>query len=240
MKPGDFPVREGEHIPGDVLHDYLDRFTKHFGFDKYIRYNSRVTTATYDDQKSTWALNVEKLDGGGTHTVVANKVMMATGLTNEEFIPSIRGSEAFQAPLFHNKDLPQHTDALSSPSLSSVTVYGSAKSAYDAVYLFASQGIKVHWVIRASGMGPTWMMPPYVTPFKRWAEQLVAMRGMSWMSPCIWGDADGYVRIRRWLHGTWLGRKVVDGFWWLLENDICTLNKFDAHPETQKLRPWSS
>ena len=33
MTPGDFLVRQGRHIPDEVLHDYLVKYTKHFGFD---------------------------------------------------------------------------------------------------------------------------------------------------------------------------------------------------------------
>jgi cation diffusion facilitator CzcD-associated flavoprotein CzcO len=240
MKPEDFPVRQRQHIPGEVLHNYLVEYARHFGFEKSIRCKTRVTKASYDGQTCTWALNVEKVDGGETSTVVAKKVIIATGLTSEPFVPYIRGSETFGAPNFHQKQLSKHADALLSSSPSSVTVLGSAKSAYDAVYLFASKGVQVHWVIRSSGMGPIWMIPPFVSSFKRWAQKLMTMRIVTWMSPCIWGDADGYVRIRNWLHGTWLGRKIVDGFWWTFGNDICTLNKYDAHPETKKLKPWAS
>jgi hypothetical protein len=49
---------------------------------------------------------------------------------------------------------------------------------------------------------------------------------------------DGYVGIRNFLHGTALGRKIVDIFWGILGNDVITLNKFDSHPETAKLKPW--
>ena len=239
MKPDDFPVRQGQHIPGQVLHDYLVKFATHFGLEKLIRCKNRVTKASYNDQIDTWSLNVEKVDEGKLYTITAKKVIIATGLTSDPFIPDIPGSEAFQVPILHQKQLAQSAEGLLSTSPTNVIVYGSAKSAHDAVYLFASRGIEVHWVIRSSGMGPTWMIPPYVTPFKRWVEKLLNMRIMTWMSPCIWGDADGYVRIRKWLHGTWLGRKIVDGFWWVLANDICTLNKYDAHPETRKLKPWS-
>jgi cation diffusion facilitator CzcD-associated flavoprotein CzcO len=239
MKTGEFPVRQGQHIPGEVLHDYLVKFATHFGLEKLIRYKTRVTKASYDDQTGTWSLTVEPVDKAKPYTIIATKVIIATGLTSDPFIPYIPGSEVFHAPILHQKQLSPYTDALLSSSRSNITVYGSAKSAYDTVYLFASQGIKVHWVIRSSGMGPAWMIPPFVTPFKMLAEKLVNMRIMTWMSPCIWGDADGYVRIRKWLHGTWLGRKIVDGFWWVLTNDIYTLNKYDAHPETRKLKPWS-
>lgn len=44
--------------------------------------------------------------------------------------------------------------------------------------------------------------------------------------------------MRRFLHGTAIGRFIVDKFWSILGNDILTLNGYDAHPETKKLKPW--
>lgn len=58
------------------------------------------------------------------------------------------------------------------------------------------------------------------------------------MSPCIWGAADGYGTIRSCLHGTAIGRFVVDRFWAILGADVVDLMKYDAHPETAKLKPW--
>jgi hypothetical protein len=65
------------------------------------------------------------------------------------------------------------------------------------------------------------------------------MRILTWFSPCIWGFADHYPRVRNFLHGTWFGRKVVDTFWGILGNDIITLNGYEKHPEMKKLKPWS-
>lgn len=82
------------------------------------------------------------------------------------------------------------------------------------------------------------MSPPYVTPLKKWLEKLVHTRFLTWMSPCIWGDADGYGGIRHFLHGTAIGRFIVDRFWAILGGDVMALNNYDAHPETAKLKPW--
>lgn len=88
--------------------------------------------------------------------------------------------------------------------------------------------------------GPVWMAPPYVTPLKRWLEKLVFTRFLTWFSPCIWGSADGYSTIRYFLHGTAFGRRIVDKFWNILGDDVVTLNGYDKHPETKKLKPWSN
>lgn len=87
--------------------------------------------------------------------------------------------------------------------------------------------------------GPTWMAPPYVTPLKKQLEKLVGVRFLTWLSPCIWGDSDGFGRIRRLLHNTKIGRWIVDSFWKILADDVITLNGYDKHPETKKLKPWT-
>lgn len=60
---------------------------------------------------------------------------------------------------------------------------------------------------------------------------------MTWLSPCIWGAEDGHPWIRRFLHGTWLGRLVVKSFWSLLAYDVLSRGGYDKHPETKKLKP---
>lgn len=83
------------------------------------------------------------------------------------------------------------------------------------------------------------MAPPYVTPAKRWLEKLVHTRLLTLLSPCIWGHFDGYSRIRSFLHGTAIGRALVNTFWGILGNDVKTLNKYSSHPELAKLTPWN-
>lgn len=82
------------------------------------------------------------------------------------------------------------------------------------------------------------MAPPYVTPLKKWLEKLVRTRFLTWFSPCIWGAADGYSGIRNFLHGSYIGRKIVDTFWYILGNDVITLNGYVKHFELGKLKPW--
>jgi hypothetical protein len=120
-----------------------------------------------------------------------------------------------------------------------ITVFGGAKSAFDAAYSIAeTYNTPVDMIIRASGHGPIWMCPALVTPLKKFLEKLMTVRLLTWFSPCIWGNADGYTGIRSFLHSTWLGRKIVDAFWSVIGNDVKTLNKYDSHPETAKLKPW--
>ncbi|KAK2034193.1 FAD/NAD(P)-binding domain-containing protein [Colletotrichum zoysiae] len=237
MDPETFGVLPGQHIPGQVLHDYLTKYAETFGILDKIRFHHKLLSAEHQPGGG-WILTlVDGTKGGSETRVLAKKLVIATGLTSEPFLPDFAGQETFGAPLFHGKDFLQHAGTLESAK--AVTVFGGTKSAWDLVYAYATKGIKVHWVIRESGHGPVWMAPPYVTPLKKWLEKLVHTRALTWFSPCSWGDADGYTKTRNFYHGTAIGRGITNNFWSVLGNDVITLNKFDSHPELKKLKPWS-
>ncbi|KAL2846310.1 hypothetical protein BJX68DRAFT_277139 [Aspergillus pseudodeflectus] len=244
-----FGVKEGEHIPGHVVLAYLERYVEHFGLGGAIRLGARVGVVEHVEGiefpwRITYTLSSFSEGESSTETKVlrTRKLILATGLTSQPYLPHIPGQEKFNAPVLHTSSMPQyHKSVVTNPS-SRIAIYGATKSAWDAVYAAATAGASVDWIIRDNGHGPVWMSPAYVTPLKRWLEKLTATRLLQWFSPCIWNEpvADGGARVRGFLHGTWAGRKIVDAFWGVLRNDVETLNRFDAHPETKKLKPWIS
>lgn len=246
----DFPmddsygVQHGEHIPGHVVQRYLERYAQHFGIMESIRLQCRVTVVEHHDD-TTWTLTYvdSTADGGVEVQVRARKLILATGITSQPYLPHIQGQETFDRPLFHTADMPIHHKSTVQQAQNHIAVLGATKSAWDAVYTAASAGAQVDWIIRDNGHGPCWMAPPYVTPLHRWLEKLVTTRLLTWFSPCIWSDPVAEQpgsRVRRFLHGTWLGRKITDTFWAILANDVVSLNKFNSHPELAKLKPWIS
>ncbi|KAK4183473.1 hypothetical protein QBC35DRAFT_97983 [Podospora australis] len=232
-----FGVKSGEHIPGIVMYQYLAKYAEKFDIADKIRYQHKVLTAEHQDSSSSggWILTV--VNNGKEKSLRSSRLILATGLTSEPFLPDFRGQESFGAPLFQTASFQKHACTLDTAK--SVTVFGGTKSAWDAVYAYATRGIKVDWVIRETGHGPIWQAPPYVTPLKKWLEKLVNTRMLTWFSPCIWGFAGGYNAIRDFYHGTAVGRAIANAFWSILGNDVITLNKYDSHPETKKLKPWS-
>ncbi|RAL11863.1 flavin-binding monooxygenase-like protein [Aspergillus homomorphus CBS 101889] len=244
-----FGVAPGEHLPGTVIQRYLASYVKHFGLGPYIRLRRRVRIIQHEPD-TTWTLTVDHLDDEdkSTSALHTRKLIMATGMTSQAYLPTFRGQESFTPPLLHIKDLRHHQAQIFAPPPSketlkeqSIVIFGATKSAWDAIYAASTTTpYRVDWIIRSTGHGPTWMAPAYVTPLKIWLEKLVTTRLLTWFSPCIWGSADGCSTTRRLLHGTWLGRKIVDGFWWVLRNDVLTLNNYAGHPETKKLMPWIS
>lgn len=140
-----YGVKPSEFMSGEVMHKYLNNYAEKFGIADKIRYQSKVLTAEHQDgPDGGWILTVQS--GSSTSTITARKLIMATGLTSEPFLPHFKGQEEFDAPLFHSKDFLQHADTLNSSKV--VTVFGTTKSAWDAVYAFGTKGIRVHWIIR--------------------------------------------------------------------------------------------
>ncbi|KAK7744842.1 hypothetical protein SLS62_010004 [Diatrype stigma] len=248
MDSATFGVKTDEHIPGEVIYTYLQAYAEKFGIARLIRLQSKVIVAEHQDtDEGGWILTVARPDQYRTK-LYARRLIVASGLTSEAFLPHFAGQETFGGRIFHGKHFLQNSDTLKTAN--SVTIFGGTKFAWDAVYSYATAGVKVNWgplafasltdEIAASGHGPTWISPSYVTPFKRWIEQLANTRFLTWFSPCIWGDADGYSRIRRFYHGTAIGRAIVNTFWKVLGNDVLTLNAYDSHPKTAKVKPWTN
>ncbi|PKY01987.1 FAD/NAD(P)-binding domain-containing protein [Aspergillus campestris IBT 28561] len=235
-----FGVKEGEHIPGAVIQQYMERFVEHFNIASCIRLSTAVTDAEQQaDDKDGWILRTRSTTDESTSTISTKKLVVCTGITSKPYMPTLAGQETFERPILHISSLRVQQDQILHAG-KTIAVYGGTKSAWDAVYAAATAGCKVEWIIRDNGHGPTWMAPPYVTPMKRWLEKLVTTRLLTWFSPCIWGPADGSPTARSLLHNTRIGRAIVDAFWSTLESDVVSANNYDAHPETAKLRPWIS
>lgn len=230
-----YGVKPGQHIPGHVLHTYLKNYAAKFDLVERIRFQTKVETVERREGEG-WLLTVSS--SGQQGQVLAEKLIIATGLTSEPFVPAFQGDHNFNPPIFHCRDFPSHAKSLKTAE--SVAVFGGTKSGWDTAYAYARAGVEVNMVIRESGHGPVWMAPPYVTPLHKWLEKLVHTRFLTWFSPCIWGAADGFSGIRNFFHGTAIGRMIVDTFWGILANDVIALNGYDQHPETKKLKPWTN
>ncbi|KAI4181150.1 MAG: hypothetical protein L6R41_006791 [Letrouitia leprolyta] len=249
-------MREGEHIPGDAAHDYFSKYAQHFDLLRRVRFGHKVVTAEHLPGDGGWKLTVVRATGDAGHhnvgssektqqeatmSISTSKLIVATGLTSTPMPISISGAASFSPPLMAFGDFRGDASRLlEDPNIKHVAVYGSAKSAYDAVYAFATRSIQVTWIIRESGHGPVWMTKShiYLGPVRAWIESLVAIRPFSWLSPCIWGDSDGFGSIRRFLHQTTVGQWIVGAFWKKLGGDIIAQTGLrDKGPEVEQLVP---
>lgn len=147
MTPGRFDVQHMKHVPGAAVHEYLEAYAQEFGFVKYVRLRTKVVAAEHL-ANGGWVLQVR--DSGDEATrlinIFARRLVLATGLTSEPFMPRIQGQNNYGRPLFHFKHLQNHRNTIDTAKR--VTVFGGTKSAWDAVYAYASRGVQVDWIIR--------------------------------------------------------------------------------------------
>ena len=234
----DFPMHEGygvkkeQHVPGSVMHDYLCDYAEHFDLIRRIRLNTKVVSA--EEVDGSWVLRIVTRQPSIVEetrqsecTITCDKLIIATGLTCAPVRMSIPGSSTFTRPIVNFSTMASAApQLLKDPSVQHITIYGGSKSAHDCVYLFATAGKRITWVIRQSGHGPAYMAPShiYLGPLRCWLEKLTSTRWLTMMSPCLWGDADGFGWIRRLLHSTSFGPKLVETFWNKLTSDLVSLD----------------
>jgi len=240
-----YGVREEEHIPGIVLHRYMTDYAAHFDLTRRIQLRTEVVSAEKIEGQGWKVTTLKTLKDGKKQEQVweCEKLVIGTGLTSSPKSVATKGQESFGKPVLHHGELTlQGPDIVKNPEMQTIAVLGGSKTAYDAVHLFASSGKKVEWIIRKSGHGPTWMAPAhvYLGPMRCWLEKLTTTRVLTWFSPCIWGDADGYSKVRHFLHGTSAGRFIVDKFWGKLRSDIVNTNGYRKDPKMAGLEPNES
>lgn len=143
-----FGIKPGEHITGQAINAYINAYVDNFGIRGILRHNVKVLVAEHQDaEHGGWLLTVRSSNHGETK-IFAHRLIIATGILSEPLIPSFKGQDAFGGTMFHSKDFSRQRKTLQSSK--SVTVYGAGKSAWDAVYEYATAGIKVNWVIRCT------------------------------------------------------------------------------------------
>ncbi|MCJ1284605.1 hypothetical protein MMC26_003939 [Xylographa opegraphella] len=247
MRGEEYGVKVGQHIPGTIIHEYMERFVDWAGLREYLRLRTKVLGAEETEGGKGWVIKCGETgqDGGQkNYEIRCEKLVVGTGLTCVPMPIRFAGQENFNVPIVNFASLAKVAKTLvADENVKHVTIYGGSKAAHDCVYMFASAGKQVTWVIRRSGHGPSWMAPAYVYlgPFRCWLEKLTTTRFFTWLSPCVWGDADGFGWIRGCLHGTKLGRKVVDGFWGTLcEETLKQTGLTDGNEELKKLVPSES
>ncbi|MGI8579996.1 MAG: flavin-containing monooxygenase [Solirubrobacteraceae bacterium] len=84
------------YAPGSELKAYAEECVEHYSLSSRIRFGTRVTDATWDDQNHLWRLSTAAGD-----TVTARHVVGATGVLTKPKPPDIPGLEHFAGTTMH-------------------------------------------------------------------------------------------------------------------------------------------
>lgn len=203
--PADGVNREGQ-VTGRMIHNCLQRYAEEHDLLRRVRFNTFVDKVERrpQDPGAGWRLHLRQT----TDILDTAKLLVATGVTSIPNMPSYQADDV-SIPVIHSKDLGASFKNLQKSEIKRVIVVGSAKSAYDAVYLLLSMGKKVTWVIRPGGAGPLAILPSKLLGF--WTSIGVAStRLMTGLSPSIL-NTQGL--IYSLLQGNPIGRWITSLFW---------------------------
>ena len=76
---------------------YLNHVVAKFDLRRHIRFNTRVTSAVWDNESSTWQVTAQ--DG---YTARARYLVGATGVLSAPFYPNVPGRESFRGESYHH------------------------------------------------------------------------------------------------------------------------------------------
>nr|VWO99039.1 14-alpha sterol demethylase Cyp51A (EC [Ganoderma boninense] len=211
------PLVEGSdaRIGGEDMHAYMTAFASKFLQGK-IQYGLDVRRIQRNPAGAGWQLDVVHRDTSVQETRIYDRLVLCTGGCNTGFVPEYLSSAAaasagFRGMVFHSVDFGAKMQELlvSVPAVASnpdteiapIIVIGGGKSAQDICAYLANEGRKVTMVcpdVDAFTAGPK-PLPDFIRK-----SRLLAL-----FSPHI------HLRtgLERFLHTTWLGKKIVD-FWW--------------------------
>jgi 4-hydroxyacetophenone monooxygenase len=87
--------------PQPVLLEYFRGFVRDHDLVQHIRFGTRVSSITWDDERAGWTVRATTADGD-EQTIEADAVISAVGQLNVPRLPDIPGLDRFAGPAFHS------------------------------------------------------------------------------------------------------------------------------------------
>ena len=214
------------YISGATIHNYLNSFAHDHDLARRIRLRTSVTKVEKLDENG-WRLSI---DGG--QVVVAEKLIYATGVSSDPYVPCMLVSN-FEKPVIHSGQTGSSLKSLSGPYTQRATVVGAAKSSYDTVFLLLKAGKSVDWIIREDGAGPLAIMPPRLLGVLNTVD-VMATRALASFSPAILNTKGLWYKF---LQKTRIGRACTKGFWRFVAGLAEHHAGYSKNANAAKLRP---
>ncbi|KAJ5143319.1 uncharacterized protein N7515_002106 [Penicillium bovifimosum] len=132
---------------------YWKHVAEKYGCMKYINLGQRVTTAIWDEDRSSWHLKIENLDTSHTYTDECDVLIQATGALNNWKWPKIPGLHDFKGKLIHSASWDKEYDYKGKR----VAVIGNGSSGIQIVPALLPDVVNIDHYIRSR----TWISPTF-------------------------------------------------------------------------------
>ncbi|EIW76945.1 FAD/NAD(P)-binding domain-containing protein [Coniophora puteana RWD-64-598 SS2] len=203
----------GKRTSGEEMQEYLEKFTATFLKD-CISYETEVFRIQRQEGNG-WLLDIVDRRTNTPSQRSFSKIVLCTGGCHNPSIPAALTPAAAQSAGFtglviHSSDFALHMHKIveaahKSSDAFNVVVVGGGKSADDMCAYLALHDVPVTIVFEST-------ITPLATPFTL-PDCIRKSRLLSVLSPHI----ELRTRLERFLHTTWLGSKIVAGFWKFIE-----------------------
>jgi cyclohexanone monooxygenase len=120
-----------KYAPQPEILAYANHVADRFDLRQHIRFDTRVTAATYDETAKSWRIETDR----GDH-VTAQFCIMAVGCLSAANRPPFRGREEFRGPIYHTGEWPH--EGVDFTGLR-VGVIGTGSSAIQSIPIMAQQ-----------------------------------------------------------------------------------------------------
>lgn len=187
------PWKEAKAIAdGPAIKKYLRETARDYGIDKHIRFQHRVTRASWSSETATWDVEVERGPEREALRFTCGFLFMCSGYYRYEegYTPTFEGRDAFRGTIVHPQHWPEDLDYRGKR----VIVIGSGATAVTLVPEMAKQAAHVTMLQRS----PTYMVT-------RPAEDRIANALRAFLPPRL---AYGITRWKNVLMGMYFYRRT--------------------------------
>lgn len=139
--------------PQEEIHAYLRHCVEKYDLKRYIRFNSRVEGATFDEDTGTWDVRV-----AGGESFLARAVVLGNGALSTPQYPDIPGMDEFEGEAFHSARWNHEYDLKGKR----VAVIGTGASAIQFVPEIAGDTKELRLFQRT----PPWILPKPDRPMR--------------------------------------------------------------------------
>ncbi|KAJ7067170.1 FAD/NAD-P-binding domain-containing protein [Mycena amicta] len=196
--------KTGGRLTGIDLNKYMEVYADEFLQGK-IEYETDVLAVRRENSESgSWVVRLRDMKTGVEQSRRFDKIVLCTGGTNKPWTPpSLTPPENLKATVIHSAHIGAKANDILEQTKDGqpIVVIGGGKSAQDISALMAKHGRKVTIVYEQTNSFTAYKKPL--------PDRLRRGRFMAIMSPY----PNYRSRLEHNLHTTWLGGKIVRGFW---------------------------
>jgi len=140
------------YAPQPEILDYANHVADRFDLRRDIQFETRVTSATFDEATNRWGVGTDQGDD-----LSAQFLVMATGCLSSTNIPEIEGADSFTGPTFHTGKWPHEGVDFTGQR---VGVIGTGSSAVQSIPIIAEQALELTVFQRTASFAvPAWNQP---------------------------------------------------------------------------------